>query len=266
MPLELWYVQHSLSKIAGNMLQVCFFDGKRLPATVLTEQGNFCLLGTPNHEDCVGITWSHESLDPDTVVFTFVPESSKKTERKDVYLSVESVQAYLVDKVYSMEPKSDDYFMILCDYFGENVGGGNRLVAAPVFTMLGNVLGACLFPLLIRLWTEKIEDPTQTDPLILDSACRRFPRKPQHNVRADSCRSVARLAYQVSGRIPLLPRRRPEAGAPVSCATCGAPRPRPVASIVAAAPPRAGGGRGPRAGPQAGARTSACGRRRRWAS
>ena len=92
-----------------QMLQVCFFDGKRLPATVLTEQGNFCLLGTPNHEDCVGITWSHESLDPDTVVFTFVPESSKKTERKDVYLSVESVQAYLVDKVYSMEPKSDDY-------------------------------------------------------------------------------------------------------------------------------------------------------------
>ena len=51
----------------------------------------------------------HESLAPDTVVFTFVPESSKKTERKDVYLSVESVQAYLVDKVYSMEPKSDDY-------------------------------------------------------------------------------------------------------------------------------------------------------------
>ena len=86
----------------------------------------------------------HESLDPDTVVFTFVPESSKKTERKDVYLSVESVQAYLVDKVYSMEPKSDDYFMILCDYFGENVGGGNRLVAAPVFTMLGNVLGIVL--------------------------------------------------------------------------------------------------------------------------
>ena len=43
----------------------------------------------------------HESLAPDTVVFTFVPESSKKTERKDVYLSVESVQAYLVDKVYS---------------------------------------------------------------------------------------------------------------------------------------------------------------------
>ena len=44
----------------------------------------------------------------------------------------------------------------------------------------------------------KIENPTQTGRLILDSACRRFPRKPQHNVRADSCKSVARLAYQVS--------------------------------------------------------------------
>ncbi|RLN12693.1 hypothetical protein C2845_PM09G09660 [Panicum miliaceum] len=125
------------------MLQVWFFDGKKLPATVLTEHGNFCLLGTPKHEDCVGITWSQESLDPDTV-FMFVPKSPKKTERKDAYLAVESVQAYLCEAVDSMEPNSDDYFMILCDYFEGKVDGVNRLAAAPIFTMSGNVLGLVL--------------------------------------------------------------------------------------------------------------------------
>ena len=48
---------------------------------------------------------------------------------------------------------------------------------------------------------EKIENPTQTDRLILDSIGRRFSRKLQHNVRADSRRSVTGLAYQVIGRI-----------------------------------------------------------------
>ena len=107
------------------------------------EEVTFCLLSIPRHKVCVGITWSQEALDPKSV-FMFVPKSSDKNERKDAYLAVESVEAYLYDEVEFMEIGFNDYFMVLYDYFMKNVDGVNRLAATPVFTTSGNALGLIL--------------------------------------------------------------------------------------------------------------------------
>jgi hypothetical protein len=73
----------------------------------------------------------------------FVPKSPDKNERKDAYLVIELVEAYLYDAMYFTEIGSNDYF-VLCDIFMKNVDGVNRLAATPVFTTSRNALGLVL--------------------------------------------------------------------------------------------------------------------------
>ncbi|KAJ1257920.1 hypothetical protein BS78_10G033600 [Paspalum vaginatum] len=110
----------------------------------LLRKSHFCFLRTALHSSCEVIDLFESEHGPDTrSTFMFVPQSRTITRKMSTFVTVESLESYLIDETV-LAANSANYFMVSCSYFEKTEDGINRLTAAPVFTMTGRTVGIVL--------------------------------------------------------------------------------------------------------------------------
>lgn len=139
-------------------LEICFSDSWCCQASVVSIQGQFCLVRTEEHKNCEAIRWMTDqnisSLTP-TTVFVVLPSSPTTMCCRQCYMLTESLESYSLSDG-QLVADSGDYVVVGCSYRDKTVtglqkshdpnfilerDGLDRLTAAPVFDMSGAALG-----------------------------------------------------------------------------------------------------------------------------
>ncbi|KAJ1285757.1 hypothetical protein BS78_03G301600 [Paspalum vaginatum] len=116
-------------------LNVCFFDGVQLPASVVVEENTFCLLRTEGHSRCEAIKLIDDELIPyyftPSRTFMVPPMTRTRWYYQPTFVTLECLESYGSEDLVA---NSRDYFLVSSPYFEENHNGQSRLTSSPIFT------------------------------------------------------------------------------------------------------------------------------------
>ncbi|KAL6853956.1 hypothetical protein ACP4OV_019985 [Aristida adscensionis] len=128
-------------------LIVHFCDDVELPASVISKEECFCLLRTDYHSSSNAIELMEDEITISRTL-TFPPSSPQKLYQLPSFVVLESAAAYDQDPNDRIKD-SEKLFLVACHYNESTENRQtktpiNRMVAAPVFHMMGRAIGIIL--------------------------------------------------------------------------------------------------------------------------